>query len=187
MGDSGKRAEIGVRRRLRFHRKAEREGNYDGKVRRGTAVILASAALLAGCGSGDPPPTPVACLSPPSAYLEALKAAPGDVRLEGTTPISGCLVADQQPGQLADTGESLISAATRLNASVRRTGDDDAALRLGYLVGAVREGSQSTGGIHADLLRRVEAAARFAPADGAFSAHFERAFGEGHAAGQANG
>ena len=34
-------------------------------------------------------------------------------------------------------------------------------MRLGYLVGAVQEGASETSGIHTDLVRRIESAARY--------------------------
>ena len=40
-----------------------------------------------------------------------------------------------------------------------RRGDADAALRLGYLVGAARRGAQRTAGIHAELQRHIERSA----------------------------
>jgi hypothetical protein len=151
------------------------------------AGVLA-AGMLAGCGADDPPDTPAACLSPASAYLTALKAAPGEVRLGGTTPISDCLVEEQQPGQIATVGQSIIATATELNRRVRRDPDPGSIVQLGYLVGAVQEAEASTGGIHQDLKLRLDTAARYSgPAAKPFSAAFERAYGEGYAAGQAAG
>jgi hypothetical protein len=60
-------------------------------------------------------------------------------------------------------------------------------VRLGYLVGAVQEGAAATGGIHEDLVLRLDAAARFTGGRDAFGARFERAFGVGYAAGQEHG
>jgi hypothetical protein len=156
-----------------------------------TSLTLAGAlALLAlgACGSDESPETPSACLAPPSAYLTALKAAPGDVLLGGTTPISGCLVEEQEPGALASAGESIIAAATELNREIRRDPDPARIVRLGYLVGAVQEAAGGTGGIHEDLVLRLDTAARYTGEDGKpFPAEFERSFGEGYAAGQASG
>ena len=107
--------------------------------------------------------------------------------LGGETPISECLVSGQSPAELADAGESMIAAATELNAAARRDPAGDDSVRLGYLVGAVRQGAADTGGIHADLVRRLEAAARFAPEGERLPVSFERAYGEGYAAGQEGG
>jgi hypothetical protein len=144
--------------------------------------------IAAGCGSDDPPDTPVACLEGPQAYLRALEAAPGDVRLDGTTPISDCLVEQQAPGAQAQVGEAMVAAATELNREIRRDGGTAVIERLGYLVGAVREAASGTGGIHEDLALRLDNAARYpGPQGDAFGAGFERAFGVGYTAGQERG
>ena len=143
---------------------------------------------MLGCGSGDPPETPSACLGPASAYLAALEAAPAEVLLESSTPISDCLVEDQATGALQQMGTSMVGAATELNSEVRAGAKPARATQLGYLVGAVREGASQTAGIHQDLILRLESAARYPGRDAdSFDAAFERAFGEGYAAGQASG
>jgi hypothetical protein len=149
-------------------------------------VLLASIALIAGCGS-DGAETPAACLGPAGTYLEALEEAPGEVRLEGTTAISDCLVPSQDGGELSQVGSATVGAATRLNSEARRAPSGDATVQLGYLVGAVQEGAAETGGIHADLVRRLDTAARSNEGDRSFSAAFERTFGEGYAAAQRGG
>src|SRR6476660_1222528 len=92
------------------------------------ARLAAGAALLAtigvtvlagGCGTTDTS-TPEACLSGPSAYLRALRTAPGDVTLSDGTTISGCLVENQDPGDLAAVGSAMLAAATTLNAEARK-------------------------------------------------------------------
>jgi hypothetical protein len=149
-------------------------------------LLLLPFALLGGCGSDDSG-TPTACRAPAQAYLEALEDAPDDVRLEGSTPISECVVPGQEPGDLSAVGGAAVEAATRLNAEARRTPESDAVVQLGYLIGAIQEGASATGGIHADLVRRLDAAARFNEGGKPFSAAFERAFGEGYAAAQNGG
>jgi hypothetical protein len=149
-------------------------------------LITLSASALSACGSDDAE-TPAACLAPASAYLEALEAAPGEVRLDGTTAISDCLVSAQEGGELSQVGSATVDAATQLNAEARRNPRGEATVRLGYLVGAVQEGAADTGGIHADLVRRLDTAARSNEANEPFSAAFERAFGEGYAAAQRGG
>ena len=42
------------------------------------------------------------------------------MRLAGTTPISDCLVPEQDAGQLANIGREMIVAATKLNTEARR-------------------------------------------------------------------
>jgi len=148
----------------------------------------AALVLLAGCGSDDPPETPSACLQPASAYLKALDEAPGEVRLDGTTPISSCLVPDQASGALQTVGKSVIDSATELNRRILDDPDPRTIVRLGYLVGAVQEGASGTAGIHTELVRRLDTAARYTgPGDKPFGAEFERTFGQGYAAGQASG
>ena len=142
---------------------------------------------LGACGEDDPPETPGACLAPTAEYLAALEAAPREVQLEGSTPIGACIVAEQEPGTLATVGGSLVDAASRLNAEARRDPAGDAAVKLGYLTGAIDESAEATGGIHEDLRLRLASAARFTPGEGALPASFERGFAEGYAAGRADG
>lgn len=151
-------------------------------------ALVGALAAVAGCGSDEPPETPAACLAPASIYLEALETAPGEVALDGTTPISSCLVEEQAPGPLQTVARSVIDAATELNRQARANPDSAAVGRLGYLVGAVQEAAASTGGIHEDLVLRLDSAARYVgPGGRPFPAAFERSFGEGWAAGQADG
>ncbi len=154
---------------------------------RASAVFFFAVASLAigACGSEDED-TPVACLGDAQSYLAALEAAPEPVRLDGKTPISDCLVPGQGSGELTAAGESIVTAATQLNVAAREDPGGPEAVQLGYLVGAVQEGASETGGIHADLVRRVDSAARFSP-DDLLPAEFERSFGTGYAAGQRDG
>ena len=149
-----------------------------------TLVLGASAA---GCGSDDGAAAPSACLGSVDSYLGALKDAPGPVRLGGDTAISDCFSDAQDSGEFADMGHTIIKAATQLNAAARRDGGGDAAVKLGYLDGAVRKGAQNTAESAVDLVRRVESAARFTPGGGSPGAAFERAYGKGYAAGESSG
>jgi len=142
------------------------------------------ALALTGCGGGEDE-TPAACLGDAEAYREALAAAPGEVRLDGTTAISDCLTEDQSEGDLGTVGEQLVKVASDLNAEALADPGGEATVQLGYLVGAVQEGASSTGGIHEDLVIRLDAAARFSEGGKPLPIEFERAFGEGYAAGQA--
>lgn len=150
------------------------------------ASIALGILVIAGCGSGDDE-TAAACLGSADDYLEALEDAPGEVRLGGDTPISDCLVSGQEAGELSTVGSATVEAATRLNSEARRAPGSEATVQLGYLVGAVQEGAAETGGIHADLVRRVDSAARFNKGGEPFPAAFERALGEGYAAAQDGG
>lgn len=148
------------------------------------AGALVWAGGVAGCSGGEGDETPAACLEGGDAYLEALAAAPEQVALGAGTPISDCLVPEQSGGDLAAVGEEMVAAATTLNAEAREHPGGPATVRLGYLVGAVERGAE---GIHADLVRRLNAAARFSPSREIQPASFERSFGRGYAAGLESG
>ncbi len=154
------------------------------------SIAIACACLLAalagGCGKEDDS-TPVACLQGHDLYLAALAHAPGAVKLAGETPIGECLAENQQGGDLATVGEALVETATELNGEARSVPSGPAALRLGYLIGAAQRGAERTEGIHADLLRRLTVAARYAPGREPLSPAFLSAYRRGYDAGHANG
>jgi len=157
----------------------------------GTVAALAFTAAIAlgavACGEGEDG-TPVACLDGKGAYLGALGNAPGEVRLSGEVPISDCLAENQQGGELATVGATMVAVATQLNAKARADAGGEAGLQLGYLIGAAERGAEATEGIHADLLRRLDAAARYSPGGAKpLSAAFRRAYELGHHAGLADG
>jgi hypothetical protein len=148
---------------------------------------LAVAALIliaAGCGSSGDKEAPAACLATSDAYIQALQAAPGTVRLEDEVPISDCLVATQGGGQLQNIGQELVVAATKLNAEAREDPSGPAAVQLGYLVGAVSKGADL---IHTDLVRRLNASAQFSESGETLPVAFQRAFSRGYAAGRQSG
>jgi hypothetical protein len=151
------------------------------------ASLLALLALAgAGCGKqGDS--TPVACLEGAPAYEKALRDAPGEVQLQGETPISDCLASNQQAGDLAQVGEAMVETATTLSAKAREEDGGDAAVQLGYLLGAAERGAESSEGIHADLVRRLTVAARYAPGGQPLSQQFLSAYREGFDAGHSGG
>lgn len=149
-----------------------------------TALALACLALLgAGCSKDEDEAAPSACVGGTDAYLAALETAPGEVRLDGDVPISDCLTPEQEGGQLATIGSQMVAAATTLNKAVQQNPTGPEAVQLGYLVGAVERGAE---GIHADLVRRLNAAARYSP-EGLLPAEFEGTFGEGYNAGLESG
>jgi hypothetical protein len=154
--------------------------------RLGTAAAIgALAAGVAACSSQEDEETPSACLSDAAAYLQALRAAPGEVRLEGTTQISDCLIPEQDGGELARVGSAMIGAATELNGEALADPGGQAAIELGYLSAAVSRGADP---IHADLSRRVTSAAQFSPeGSGALPPEFLRTFGRGYEAGRETG
>jgi hypothetical protein len=63
-------------------------------------------------------------------------------------------LAAQRDGDLQSLGVSLTRVADDLHFAARN--DPRAALRLGYLIGAVRRGAAKTTGIAAQLARRIE-------------------------------
>jgi hypothetical protein len=150
------------------------------------ALALACLIAIAGCGSQDES-TPVACLEGPAAYEKALAAAPGEVLLGGETPISDCLVRNQQGGELATVGEAMVTVATKLNAEARAEPGGAANLQLGYLLGAVQRGAEHGEGIHTDLVRRLTVAARYAPGKQPLPPAVYRAYRTGYAAGHSEG
>ncbi|HET9153603.1 MAG TPA: hypothetical protein VFN85_05765 [Solirubrobacterales bacterium] len=148
--------------------------------------LAALVLFVLGCGSqGDS--TPVACLEGAAAYEKALRHAPGEVLVRGEAPISDCLASNQQAGDLAQVGEAMVEAATTLNSRAREEGGGDAALQLGYLLGAAERGAASSGGIHSDLVRRLTVAARYAPGREPLSPQFLSAYREGFDAGRSGG
>jgi hypothetical protein len=155
---------------------------------RRAATFSALLALLVagGCGAADDE-TPVACLNGSGAYLRALERAPGQVRLAGGVPISGCLSKNQQAGDLATVGDAMLGAATKLNAEARGEHGGAANVELGYLIGAGQHGAEETNGIHSELIRRLVAAATYSPGRKILSKDFERAYREGFDAGLAGG
>jgi hypothetical protein len=81
----------------------------------------------------------------------------------------------------------MVAAATELNSEARADPGGAANLELGYLVGAAERGAEGTSGIHADLVRRLDAAARYSPGGRRPPPQFERAYREGFDAGRARG
>jgi hypothetical protein len=150
------------------------------------AIAVSALAILAGCGSTDSS-TPVACLEGAGAYLQALEGAPGTVRLRDDTPISSCLTENQAGGDLATVGTAMVAAATKLNAEARAEPGGEANVELGYLLGAAQRGADRTDGIHADLIRRLTAAARYSPDNRPLPATFLDAYQRGFDAGHAQG
>ncbi|HET7417151.1 MAG TPA: hypothetical protein VFJ61_05975 [Solirubrobacterales bacterium] len=156
-------------------------------MRVAAALLLACLALvLVACGNQDDS-TPVACLEGALAYEAALRDAPGEVLLNGETPISDCLASNQQAGDLARVGEAMIETATSLSAEAREDDGGQAAEELGYLLGAAQRGAAESEGIHADLIRRLTVSARYAPGKQTLSPAFYRSYKAGYAAGRRQG
>lgn len=152
------------------------------------AAALLAALVLTGIGCGSQSDsTPVACLEGAAAYEKALRDAPSEVLLGGETPISECLAENQKAGDLARVGEAMLETATALSAQAREEDGGDAAVQLGYLIGAAERGAETSEGIHADLVRRLTVAARYAPGGQPLSPAFLRSYEAGYAAGREHG
>lgn len=154
-------------------------------MRRALAISTLALALLGGCDGTDS--TPVACLEGARSYLRALEDVPREVELAGSTPISDCLAENQAGGDLATVGEAMLGAATKLNAEARAEPGGPANLQLGYLLGAAQRGADGSEGIHAELIRRLAAAARYSPDNRPLPPAFRRAYRAGFDAGRAGG
>jgi len=118
-------------------------------------AAIVAAAIVAGCSTADENPVPVACKSTPETVRRALREAPEPVTLEGT-PISDCFTRASDPGDIQAMGIALTETAADLSGPARANPEGNAAVQLGYLIGAVREGASATQGIHDELARRVE-------------------------------
>ena len=152
-----------------------------------TLALMIALLAATGCGSADEDSTPVACLNGPATYSQALESAPRTVRLEGGVAISDCLVQNQSAGDLTNLGTILVELATELNAEARADPGGAPTIQLGYLIGAVQRGAEDTGGIHAELARRLEAAALFSPAGKPPPPPFDQTYGKGFDAGRERG
>jgi hypothetical protein len=124
------------------------------------AAIGALLAVVAGCGSSEREQVPAACLDRPATISQALERAPAKVTLADGTSLSRCVrLAAHRDGDLQALGVSLMRVADDLRVQTRT--DTQAAVRLGYLIGAVRRGAAKTPGLAAQLARRIEQAAAF--------------------------
>ncbi len=141
---------------------------------------LAVALAAAGCGDEDRP-LPAACASGPAPAVRALATAPGPVRLVGGTKLSSCVERARSDADIQTVGSVLTRTADTLAGAMDRS--DEAALQLGYLIGAVRKGARHTSGIHQELVRRVDQAIGI---DGA-PPRRRAAFDRGLAAGERTG
>lgn len=124
-------------------------------MRRILAVCLAGV-LAAGCGSDKDTSLPTACRDATARQVEsALEAAPSTVRVRDVR-LSECFNRNADPGDVQGVGAVFIDVAEDLAEQARREPDGDAALRLGYLLGAAERGAGHTQGIHSELIRRLE-------------------------------
>jgi hypothetical protein len=147
------------------------------------APALLAGLALGGCTAGDDPPLPADCLQGEEALEEALAAVPDPVRLGDGTAISTCVELASSTADQQNVGILVVSVAEELEEQAA-DGDEAAALRLGYLVGAVQRGAQRTSGIQLELAFRLS---RVAGALGDPSPEITGALTDGIAAGERTG
>lgn len=140
---------------------------------------LAVAVVVAGCARQGNGRVAATCREGPGALRTALAAAPGEVRLGGT-PLSACIKGTSNGGEMLDVGAAYLTVATELAAKARRRPDGVAAVRLGYLIGAVERSSKRSQGAGYELTRRLRQ--ELVPVDTR-----SRAFRRGRRAGLATG
>ena len=130
---------------------------YDRPVRRDRRPLLLAlcAAVAGGCGSSDEAGIPAGCPEDAGQVVAALRSAPRPVRIGGVA-LSDCLTKDSSSGDVQRMGAVFVPAASRLGDQARREPRGPAAVRLGYLVGAAERGAAHTGGLHSELVRRLE-------------------------------
>jgi hypothetical protein len=121
-------------------------------------TFAAAVALTGGCGDAGTPPVSTACTDEARTITRALAAAPGAVKLADGSTISACLEHARTESELQNVGAALTNAAEDLELGALH-GDRDAALQLGYLVGAARRGAAKTGGVSEELVYRLERSA----------------------------
>lgn len=150
-------------------------------ARRGAHLAAIPALLLAGCGSSRLPPLPASCVGEPVTIVRALQRVPSAATLADGTSLSRCVRLARGDVELQELGMSLMQVADGLRP--RAAADPVVALRLGYLVGAVRRGAAATPGIAAQLARRVEQTAALDGDAGAARAALLRGIRLGEAGG----
>ena len=114
-------------------------------------------AAVSSCGA-EHRPLSAACTQRPETIERALATAPGPVALADGTRLSDCVTRARSDADLQSVGTVITRAADDLAA--RAAHDPHAAIALGYLIGAAHRGAAKTNGIHAELVHRVEQAAR---------------------------
>ena len=144
-------------------------------------LLLLAAGLVGACGDDETPPVAGSCMGDPAEVVTALRSAPDAVELPDGATISDCVRHARTDAELQNVGVTLAGAAEDLEARAL-DGDEDAALRLGYLAGAARRGASTTSGVGAELVRRLE---RSAGIDGVSTV--DDALEQGLAAGERRG
>lgn len=121
---------------------------------RALASTLALGLALTACGT-HAKPVSESCIGRGEGQeiIAALKAAPGDVRLGDGTRLSECVSRAVAGTDLQNVGAVLTRAGSELALGARH--DPVAAVRLGFLIGAVERGSSNTAGFQAELENRM--------------------------------
>ncbi len=129
----------------------------------GRRVVLAlfscAALALPGCGGSDDAILSAGCTEDDGAVVAALERAPGDVTLPDGTRLSQCVANGMDDADLQNIGITYHRAAERLRGRAEDgsgAAAEEAALQLGYLVGATRRGASGPNGVMAELQRRIE-------------------------------
>lgn len=124
---------------------------------RRSSLLLGCLVALActGCAREERSGVPPECRQGEQAVRDALRAAPGEVRLEGT-PLSACLADESDAAELADVGTAFVSVAADLSTTAAERPESDEAIQLGYLLGAAERGVREYRGVNSELVRRLE-------------------------------
>ena len=149
---------------------------------RRAALLVAVALTGAGCGEDPVAPVSLSCTDEPAAITKALAAAPGPVRLDDGSSISDCVLNARSDAALQNVGVAFSNAAEDLEERALG-GDAEAGLQLGYLVGAATKGAETTSGVSAELIRRLERSADLSGVAPEVDAALERGLGAGTARG----
>ena len=147
------------------------------------ALLTAALAALtaAGCSTQDPEPVPAACIESREAIAAALQAAPRAVTLADGTRLSQCIERARTDAELQTLGIVVTGVADDLALHARD--DPRAAARLGYLIGAARDGARRTNGVALELARRLEQTATLDGAPAAIHAALQAGLRAGEATG----
>lgn len=118
-------------------------------------LCLLLALCIVGCGREGREALPAACREGPATVRDALRAAPADVRIDGT-PLSACLGDESDSGELRDVGTAYLNTAASLSSAAAKDPNSPQATQLGYLIGAVRRSESGEQGVNYEMVRRLE-------------------------------
>lgn len=118
-------------------------------------VWLVVLLCIGGCSREGREALPAACREGEATVREALRAAPAEVRIDGT-PLSSCLGDESDSGELRDVGTAYLDVAASLSTAAEKDPDGPEATQLGYLIGAVRRTKSAEQGVNYEMVRRLE-------------------------------